>query len=753
MITVWPDKMQRGWEGETPTTVRSFPTLSLDGLGVVHDTDAHFVPYHVCDTYGNVLPEIPRINKAALVDADGLVPGDLMVTFTVIVLDVDDPEKSEGVARAPWWESESEKLRLSGAAWYRTRGGYRVLWSLPRPFGPVEYEGLHVRVRKHARAEWGIVADDNAGDWTRCYRLPFVVRDGETQNWPASLSNVTTLDLDGLASMTARRFSGLASALKGGFDLPEEIEGGDRHTTLFRYAGVLWRQGKTQEEVLAALLEANEDHCVPPMSDVREIERMARGVSRYARPEPPPRKVVAPPEKSVDPPPPEKSRDPNNPRFALGSEVEISEHAEDDLGADTMYDRGRFWRYATSGIWEGLNAAEIRTEISKYDGEFVFSGRDRDGNPKVKPLKMSHAMIKGVAGVLQDRISRDGYFDAAPAGVSFCNGFAGLGEGDQVVVTPLAPSNRSTFGLAHDYVRAACPELFLRFLGTCFEGDRDAPDKIALLQEWVGAALCGLGTTYAKALALAGSSGANGKSTFLSIISALFPAESRTAIAPQSMTKEYERARLSRARLNVVSELPEQDVIDSESVKAIFSGDVISGREIYCAPFDFRPLAAHLFAANLLPSVRDVTPAFWRRWIVVPFDRHFAPHERILGLDQQIIDQEIGLIASWALDGAARLSARGRFQIPVSCEAAKDKWREESNPVIGWLGLCETTQDPQKFTKSQSVFLNFSRYAETTKSGTRLSSTKFGRRLRALGVEKHRKNDGIYWGLMVPTKF
>jgi len=59
------------------------------------------------------------------------------------------------------------------------------------------------------------------------------------------------------------------------------IPSGQRNATLARLAGTMRRVGMSESEILAALERANAERCQPPL-DVREVERIASSVARYA---------------------------------------------------------------------------------------------------------------------------------------------------------------------------------------------------------------------------------------------------------------------------------------------------------------------------------------------------------------------------------------------------------------------------------------------------------------------------------------
>ena len=90
----------------------------------------------------------------------------------------------------------------------------------------------------------------------------------EPPSWLASL-------LDALAQETPT----LAHVAAGGGHA-NPIPEGQRNTTLARLAGTMRRVGMSQAEIAAALLQANKDRCVPPLSP-REVERIAASIARY----------------------------------------------------------------------------------------------------------------------------------------------------------------------------------------------------------------------------------------------------------------------------------------------------------------------------------------------------------------------------------------------------------------------------------------------------------------------------------------
>jgi len=158
------------------------------------------------------------------------------------------------------------------------------------------------------------------------------------------------------------------------------------------------------------------------------------------------------------------------------------------------------------------------------------------------------------------------------------------------------------------------------------------------------------------------------------------PAGTTSAIAPQDWAQEYRRAMLVGKHLNAVGELPEREIIASEAFKAIVTGDPIVGRIIRESPMTFRPKAGHYFAANRLPGTSDQTEGFWRRFVVLTFNRNLKDDPT---RDPEIVSKlltELPEIVSWLLEGAARLIRAKAYTIPSSHHAASRGVAKECRP-------------------------------------------------------------------------
>lgn len=138
--------------------------------------DAHFVAW-----YPESGTPMPRVRKRALRSIRDA--GEQLVA-QVMVFDWDNPghrkwdDELWASAMAKLSEAEAE-LPVVGdwCAFYTTRHGFRLIYMLDTPLKVDTFELVHQSLMR-AFAGAGLGFDGKCKDWTRFFRLPFVVRDG-----------------------------------------------------------------------------------------------------------------------------------------------------------------------------------------------------------------------------------------------------------------------------------------------------------------------------------------------------------------------------------------------------------------------------------------------------------------------------------------------------------------------------------------------------------------------------------------------
>jgi putative DNA primase/helicase len=219
------------------------------------------------------------------------------------------------------------------------------------------------------------------------------------------------------------------------------------------------------------------------------------------------------------------------------------------------------------------------------------------------------------------------------------------------------------------------------------------------------------------------------------------------------------KADLANARLNSVSELPGRAIVESADFKAIVTGELVSARHPYGRGFNFACRAGHVFLANRLPDTADQSLGFWRRFVIIKFNRNFIPggpttskqEAPAKGRDTMIAElmAELPGIWAWALEGARRLLARARFEKPSSHHEAIAEWRRNTDPVQDFVeSCCKPAVEAETWARSRALYEAYRRWAEATGHRQPLTERSFATRL-ATNTQKRQDNRGARYALVL----
>jgi P4 family phage/plasmid primase-like protien len=427
--------------------------------------------------------------------------------------------------------------------------------------------------------------------------------------------------------------------------------------------------------------------------------------------------------------------------FFLGDQVEIARAVLADLGDQTVHDEGSL--YCHDGArWQVITPAECSRAVYKYSGAGV---RTEQG---IKPLRISAGTASGVVEVLRNLAERT-FFGDAPAGVAFAGTFLRV-HGRHLVPERPSPEHRARHAYDFRYDNVVRAPRFLALLNEVWDGDSDAESKKALVQEYVGACLVGLGAKLKKVLIFSGDTD-SGKSTVLSVLQSVFPPGSVAAVRPSEFDRDYHRAQLVGVLANFVSELPESDWMDPSAFKALTGDDLINARQPYGKPFSFVAKAGHIYAANSLPRINDRSEASWNRLTIVTFNNRFyvdakdGQRNAVRGLAKEIVESEREGVVAWAVVGLRRLLENSmRLTDVATSESVVNALRNESDQLRVFLDE-RLSIDP---TGNPEVAFTYQQYVEWTRETHHptLSKSRFGREFTALlrrmtGLrEPHSKN-------------
>jgi hypothetical protein len=207
-------------------------------------------------------------------------------TAGLLVVDVDDADN-------PWPADPSLAEALAGCPLSLTPSGGRHHFFRQPPGRSWRNTTGKLATKVDTRADGGYViappsvVDGKSYRWAETFELDIAPDQlPEPPGWLADL-------LDSPGDLFTRGNTGVAGDSQAtptvaqgspkGPDSPPEgnlIPSGTRNATLARLAGAMRRVGMTQDEILSALVQVNEDRCRPALS-MREVEKIAASICRY----------------------------------------------------------------------------------------------------------------------------------------------------------------------------------------------------------------------------------------------------------------------------------------------------------------------------------------------------------------------------------------------------------------------------------------------------------------------------------------
>ena len=296
-----------------------------------------------------------------------------------------------------------------------------------------------------------------------------------------------------------------------------------------------------------------------------------------------------------------------------------------------------------------------------------------------------------------------------------------------------------TYQLPFNYDESAKYPIFQKYL------DRVLPDKSnqMILAEYLGYLFVKTSEMKLEKTLLLYGSGANGKSVFFDVVYELLGgAENISNYSLQNLTNDngYYRALIGDKLLNYASEI--NGKMDPTIFKLLVSGEPVDARLPYGDPFMLKNYAKMIFNCNELPDVEQ-SNAFFRRFIIIPFDVTIPEKEQDKSLAQKIIENELSGVLNWVIEGLNRLMKNRTFTESESSKNLLETYKIEADSISFFL-------DEECYTKSEYNMILiktvFSKYTNFCKEMNLNAVTykKFNQRLIDLGFQRHRRNDGLY---------
>jgi putative DNA primase/helicase len=294
---------------------------------------------------------------------------------------------------------------------------------------------------------------------------------------------------------------------------------------------------------------------------------------------------------------------------------------------------------------------------------------------------------------------------------------------------------------------AECP-VFDQFLIDIMDGDEELAEYLLMC---LGYSLSGL--TDEQCMFILNGNGANGKSVLLDLMSHIlcdYLVHTRfdAFLKKYNSTSTNDLARLSKARMVKANESGVGKNWDEERIKEITGGDKITARFLYAEYFEFRSRIKLWCATNNLPKTDDLSDAFWRRMVVIPFDRQFKGVDRNTNILAELKRESSGIL-NRLYQGFQQWTNTTLKKPPPRVEGAVKEYKAESDVVARWIDMADVKQNGgYDTTPAKAVYKLFTVWHDENENGKPISQIAFGKRMKSMDIGSEKiGGNRVYVGL------
>ena len=296
-----------------------------------------------------------------------------------------------------------------------------------------------------------------------------------------------------------------------------------------------------------------------------------------------------------------------------------------------------------------------------------------------------------------------------------------------------------TYQLNFEYnEKVKCP-LFDKFL------DRVLPDKTLqmILAEYIGYLFIKTEDLKLEKVLLLYGSGANGKSVVFEVVYALLGGKTNVSnFSLENLTNAngYYRAMLGGKLLNYSTEI--NGKLNESVFKQLASGEPVGARVPYGEPFTLTNYGKMIFNCNALPKTSDHSDAFYRRFLIIPFDVSIPKHEQDKQLAKKIIVRELPGVFNWVLEGFKRLIMQKGFTESWQTDAIVRDYKCDGDSVLLFMEELGYEVSNEEYITIGKLYEQYQIFCERG-AYFKQSKKMFTAKLRKMGINLFRKSQAL----------
>jgi P4 family phage/plasmid primase-like protien len=459
--------------------------------------------------------------------------------------------------------------------------------------------------------------------------------------------------------------------------------GHDRHTAVMRYmASKRIRNPEFSDDIILALAkEYNQKHCNPPLDDSDPVwTREFNSAKKFSG------KIIQENK--------EQEKDEQTQEKVSKSKAIIDETANLIKAKYSFVTIGETNEIL---LYDGkiYNKAKAEALIIAEAEKIIESATTHDRNEVLNKIKASTYPPKDSELDMRPDHAK---FDSDPNLVTVNNGILDL---ENLELRPHTPEHLSRVLLPVEYQRPQYEikdesifadieknlenTLFYQFLKRSFTVNGEfRKDDFETVLEIIASPMIKRQIDEKAFMFLGG--GKNGKSSALEYIFNLYGGKANVSRIPlQALAEDkFMAAELVGKSANIFEDLEPSEMKHTGKIKTIISGEGMQAQEKYQKPFVLIPFAKMMFSCNRFPKIYDQSQGFFRRWMIVKWERNFEKDpENDPHLKQKLANNqdELNLVFSCLAYLARRLNKNGQFTHSKDWKKTQREWNENADPL------------------------------------------------------------------------
>ena len=234
--------------------------------------------------------------------------------------------------------------------------------------------------------------------------------------------------------------------------------------------------------------------------------------------------------------------------------------------------------------------------------------------------------------------------------------------------------------------------------------------------------------------------GSNGKSTVIDTLSNIVGLKNTCRVSLEQLSERFQIPALQHKLINLCTESTKKQ-INTDTLKAAISGEIISGEHKHAARVEFHNTAKFIFGMNEPPGITDRSKGFSRRVLVLEFNQSFEDSpDKDVDLKDYFRDNELDGIFMWMLQAVNRLNRNKGFVLSEHAKKDHSRFMKNLNNVLQFIEerCVLDLKNPEHFIVCSKLHMEFTTWCKDAQYKP-WGKHRFYEQIEMIGAKKVRK--------------